>query len=328
MMPHMRPSPQQGAALLLAMMTVVLVATLASTMLWQQWRITAVETAERQGQQAHWLLVGAHDWARVVMREDALGSQTDHLAEPWALPLREARLSSFLAAAPGGVVQNADPLTEQVFLSGDINDMQARLNVRNLVSQGQLVASELNTWRRLYQQLALPEVSLEAWTRAYLLAHTTPVGSDAPLLPQRVSQLTWLGMPQAHLAKLAPYISLLPVPTAVNIHTASAEVLLAVVPHLSQTAAREWVVDRQRQPWRDLEDAKQRLGADAQSLTAERHSVQSSYFEVNGRLRLNDIALMETSLIRRDGLKTTTVWQERRPWQSSTGCSPQASPTC
>jgi general secretion pathway protein K len=105
-------------------------------------------------------------------------------------------------------------------------------------------------------------------------------------------------------------------------------VLLAVLPHLSQTAAREWVMARQRQPWRDLEDAKQRLGADAQSLSAERHSMQSSYFEVNGRLRLNDIALMETSLIRRDGLKTTTVWQERRPWPSSTGCSSAASRPC
>ena len=61
-----RLAVQQGAALLLAMMTVVLVATLASAMLWQQWRTTSVETAERQSQQAHWLLVGAHDWSRVV----------------------------------------------------------------------------------------------------------------------------------------------------------------------------------------------------------------------------------------------------------------------
>ena len=79
-----RLAVQQGAALLLAMMTVVLVATLASAMLWQQWRTTSVETAERQSQQAHWLLVGAHDWSRVVMREDSLGSNTDHLGEPWA----------------------------------------------------------------------------------------------------------------------------------------------------------------------------------------------------------------------------------------------------
>lgn len=93
---HTRLPAQQGAALLLAMMTVVLVATLASAMLWQQWRTISVETAERQGQQAHWLLVGAHDWSRVVMREDALGSSTDHLGEPWAVPLREARLSPSL----------------------------------------------------------------------------------------------------------------------------------------------------------------------------------------------------------------------------------------
>lgn len=34
---------QRGAAILLAMLTVVLVATLASSMLWQQWRELEVE---------------------------------------------------------------------------------------------------------------------------------------------------------------------------------------------------------------------------------------------------------------------------------------------
>lgn len=59
---------QQGAALLMAMLTVALVAVLASTAVWQQWRTLSVETAERQAQQAHWLLAGAQDWARVVLR--------------------------------------------------------------------------------------------------------------------------------------------------------------------------------------------------------------------------------------------------------------------
>ena len=57
---------QQGAALLMAMLTVALVAVLASTAVWQHWRTLSVETAERQAQQAHWLLAGAQDWARVV----------------------------------------------------------------------------------------------------------------------------------------------------------------------------------------------------------------------------------------------------------------------
>jgi general secretion pathway protein K len=89
---------QRGAAILTAMLTVVLVATLASAMLWQQWRGVEVETAQRGRVQAAWILVGALDWARLILREDARRGGADHLAEPWAVPLAPARLSTFLAA--------------------------------------------------------------------------------------------------------------------------------------------------------------------------------------------------------------------------------------
>jgi len=63
-------------------------------------------------------------------------------------------------------------------------------------------------------------------------------------------------------------------------------------------------------------------------LQSDRHSVQSAYFEVNGRLRFNDIGLRETALIRRQGLQTHTVWQERRPWWSRRSCMSAESSPC
>src|SRR5205085_8977021 len=89
---------QRGAALLIAMLTVALVATLAAASLWQQWRSVEVETAERARVQSGWILTAALDWARLILREDARAGGADHLAEPWAVPLQEARLSTFLAA--------------------------------------------------------------------------------------------------------------------------------------------------------------------------------------------------------------------------------------
>ena len=59
--PHCSKTAQQGAAILLAMLTVVLVATLASAALWQQWRAVEVETAERTRAQSTWVLTGALD---------------------------------------------------------------------------------------------------------------------------------------------------------------------------------------------------------------------------------------------------------------------------
>ena len=101
-----RIAHQQGAALLMAMLTVALVATLAAAGLWLQWRSIEVEAAERQRAQAHWLLLGALDWARIILREDARTageSGQDHLAEPWAVPLQEARLSTFVSSNAEGV---------------------------------------------------------------------------------------------------------------------------------------------------------------------------------------------------------------------------------
>ena len=71
--PH-TPTPrrgQRGAALLMAMIIVSLVATLAVGMVWQQWQAVQVEAAERSQAQARWILNGALDWARLILREDA-----------------------------------------------------------------------------------------------------------------------------------------------------------------------------------------------------------------------------------------------------------------
>jgi len=84
--------------LLTAMLVVVLVSTLASAMVWQQWRAVQVEAAERARTQAGWILTGALDWARLILREDARSGGATTLSEPWATPLAEARLSTFLAA--------------------------------------------------------------------------------------------------------------------------------------------------------------------------------------------------------------------------------------
>ena len=89
------------------MITVALIATLAAAALWQQWRGVEVEAAERARLQSSWLLNGALDWGRLILRiDDNFG--VDHLAEPWAVPLAEARLSTFLAAGEANTETDRD----------------------------------------------------------------------------------------------------------------------------------------------------------------------------------------------------------------------------
>ena len=326
---------QQGAALLMAMLTVALVAVLASTAVWQQWRTLSVETAERQAQQAHWLLAGAQDWARVVLREDGRSGNTDHLAEPWSMPLQEARLSSFLAADTSGVLNNSDGLADQVFLSGRIIDMQSRLNLRNLVVNGEIDTSELQIWLRLYRLMGLPEAELLQWSAQLKAAlqtntntNTNANAATAPLLPQHIEQLSWLGISSASLARLAPHITVLPVATTVNLNTASAEVLSAAIPGLDISSARQWENERNSKPWDSLDDLRKRMGPLAQNLSDKRHSLNTRYFQITGQLRLDGVTLLERSLVAREGIVSKTVWRERRALHAEPGCISTISPPC
>ncbi len=188
------PTTQRGAALLTAMIIVTLVATLAASMIWQQWRAVQVETAERARTQSAWILAGALDWARLILREDARSGGADHLGEPWAVPLAEARLSTFLAADRSNTEDAPD-----AFLSGRIADAQARYNLRNLVDRDKVVEVEQRTLERLCETAGVaPELAArianrlrDALTQESASAQSS---ADTPLIPRTVAQLAWLGM--------------------------------------------------------------------------------------------------------------------------------------
>lgn len=303
---------QGGVALLSAMLTVTLVASLASAALWQQWRGVEVEAAERTRVQSAWVITGALDWARLILREDARADGVDHLGEPWAVPLNETRLSGFLAA--GGDAGNTSDMEPGAFLSGQISDLQSRLNVANLVENNAVSPSASASFGRLFEWLGLPQDQLDLLSSGLLQASRgANPGAEpgAPLMPQRVAQLRWLGLKPEVLARLAPYITLLPMRTAVNLNTASAEVIYAATPGLGMADARRLLAAREHAYFRSLADARQALGAEAGQFSEGRHAVSSRFFEVRGRLRLGASVMEERSLLRRDGAAVRVMARER-----------------
>ena len=156
------------------MVILTMIATLASSMVWQQWRAVQVEAAERARVQSAWILMGALDWARLILREDARAGGADHLGEPWATPLAEARLSTFLAAD----ANNTDDGPE-AFLSGSITDAQSRYNLRNLVDTGtgKVLPADQAILERLFESISVsPElaarIAKQLSTRSPLNAHS------------------------------------------------------------------------------------------------------------------------------------------------------------
>lgn len=319
---------QRGAAILLAMLTVTLVATVAAAALWQQWRSLEIETADRARVQSAWVLTGALDWSRLVLREDQRTSPSaDHLAEPWAVPLEEARLSTFLAADRDNQA-NVDELGEDAFLSGQITDLQSRLNVTNLnvtnlnATDPTAQTAAFKPFAKLFELLNLPRSELDR------LAENLRFASDfsaenksadlAPLRPQRVEELVWLGVSPQSLAALAPYITLLPKPTPINVNTASAEVLYAAFDTLDLAAAKQLVALRERAHFRSTQAVTEADGRITNPGTL--WGLNSNFFEVRGQLRIGQVMVNERSLVERgsnqQGGGTSIRWRERVPAHS------------
>ncbi|MES2583303.1 MAG: type II secretion system minor pseudopilin GspK [Pseudomonadota bacterium] len=310
----MRARHHRGAALLAAMLTVALVASMAAAALWQQWRSVEVESAERARVQSLWVLTGALDWARLILREDARSGGADHLGEPWAVPLEEARLSTFLAAEKGVATNTTDAAT-QAFLSGYISDLQGRMNVLNLVENGKPSEPAVRAFAKLFEKLGLPRSELAALIENLRFAQDTSPNNGsarmAPLMPQRVGQLVWLGLSPRSLALLRPFVTLLPLRTPVNLNTASAPVLFATIPGLDMAQAERLVTTRQFAHFHTLSDVGKVVPDAAGDLNENQHSVNSRFFEIHGRLRLDQTVVDERSVVQRDGIAVKTLWRDR-----------------
>jgi general secretion pathway protein K len=270
------------------------------------------------------MMTGALDWTRLILREDAIsaqGSAADHLGEPWALPVQESKLSTFLSQDQQWREGDAE-----VFLSGQITDAQSRMNVMNLLQDGQISAPALARFAALFQRLGLPlgelqtlaqqlQASWQASKADQASSGTQGPNSPgpAPLPPQQTVQLVWLGLSPSTLAALQTHITVLPEATPVNLNTASAEVLSAVLPGMDLASARQAVTQRQRGHWASLNAAKEALGPSGRLLNDKQHSVQSRYFEVQGRMRIDNVVQQETALVRRDGSQVRMLWRVRSP---------------
>ncbi|MBN8506703.1 MAG: type II secretion system minor pseudopilin GspK [Burkholderiales bacterium] len=315
-----RGSRQRGAALLTAMVIVTLVASLAAAMVWRQVRAVSIEAADRARAQAGWVLLGGLDWARLILREDARNNQRepiDHLGEPWAVPLAEARLSTFLAA-DRGQAQAGDDAALEAFLSGSIEDAQARYNLLNvaLAKDEAELALEQRVVERLLEGAGLSRALAQRVVEQIRAASRNNQDvQDAPLLARQLDQLAWYGLDADARSKLEPWLILLPSggsPTRLNLNTAPREVLAAALDGMNLALAERMVQTRKLRPFRSLDDAKSLLPEPLHAaLSPTRFDVKSEHFIVTGRLRLDERVMQQRSLLKREGLEVKLLRRER-----------------
>lgn len=318
---------ERGAALLAAMLVATLVATLVSGLLWREHvRIRQLEN-QRLRDQAMWLGTGAVDWARLILREDFFRTRAvDHLGEVWAVPIAETPLSEFLqrqglgGTAPAGI--------EETWLSGAIVDAQSRFNLTSLVEvsnplgdRGWVNAVRVNMeavaiFARLLQSVGLDASGAPIVAQFMLQSHLpqTAIG-DTPLPITQAEDLLGVipGATPDAMARLGALTVVLPRPTPVNVNTASAAVLAAVLA-IDPGVAQQLVTDRAQAFFVDYGALVTRIHQRApQALAVSMRSmgVNSEYFFVLERLRHGRIAVTQQALVARrigPGNLTQVLW--------------------
>jgi general secretion pathway protein K len=267
---------ERGVAVVLAMGVVALAAIAAAAMLASQstWSRHAELTAEHVQAQA--LVHAGVDWARALLYDDRRASNVDHLGEPWALRL------------PPVPVDNGE-------LAGQIDDQQAAFNVNNLLRNGAVSPPQLAQFRRLLEILGLPDAlaaSLSGWLRP-------PDPAPARTLMD-VAELALVGgFDAAARTRLRPFVTALPRFTAVNVNTASPEVLAAVIEGLDLDGARELAAQRIRAYFRNRADFVARLPAGAIA-GGNDVATSSDFFQASVRVTIGAAQARGTALLARD----------------------------
>jgi len=298
---------QRGVAIVLAMGVVALAAVAAAAIVVSQstWSRQVELTTDHI--QARAVLLAGADWARAVLSDDRRLGNVDHLGEPWALKL------------PPMPVENGE-------LVGQIDDQQGLFNLNNLVTQGKVNLAQLAHFRSLLATLGLSEKLADAladWIDAdsqpqprdgaedeYYLALDPPyLAANQPLID--VAELALVrGFDDNVRARLRPYVTALPVFTAVNVNTAPAEVLAAVIEGLDLGGAQLLVAQRDRAYFRSSDDFLRQLPRGVEAAAGD-VGVSSNFFMATLRVTIGGAQARGKALLARPGVGwPAIVWRK------------------
>ena len=314
------PSRQRGVAIITALLLTTLAVTIVASLFWmQQVQVRSMEN-QRLHLQTKWILRGGIDLSRLLLRQDGLDKPSyTSLLSIWNTPLEETRLDQYVER------ERLEGENYDATLSGRMLDATSRYNLNNL-SQGPLPdLQHVPIYRRLLVNLqinpALAAKTAQAVADGAAPAQV-PLGSPqpaprttAPLGLTRIEDLLAIpGYTLADVEKLREFVIVLPVGgTPVNVNTAPAEVLSALVEGFSVSQANALVARRKQADYRQPSDfIGQLFGVPPANHPAQdKFDVKSEWFLVRSRVRLDRAALDAESLVKRELTSpnaTTTMW--------------------
>jgi general secretion pathway protein K len=289
---------QRGVALITAILIMALITTLTFSLEWDNsldLRRTYVSMYREEAIQA---ALGAESWVLGIMRQDMEDSETDHLGEIWA---------SELPVLPLGA--EGDSIQGEIY--GQIQDLQGRFNVNNLIDQqGEVDEASLEQFQRLLAALGI-DVRFAGMTVDWIDADqdaSFPDGAEDSIYtgivpPYRTanqiltstSELAALeGMDKATFDSLLPHIVALPGRTAINVNTATGPVLQSLDEELSVADVESLMAERQEAGFADIDNAF----AQWPELTG-RITDSSDFFQLKVIVRVDTVRITQFSLLER-----------------------------
>ncbi|MDD3884256.1 MAG: type II secretion system minor pseudopilin GspK [Gallionella sp.] len=305
----MKPVQEKGAAIIMVMLIVALATLLATYIARQQslWQRQIESHFDRT--QARQFGIAGIDWARAILADDARVSTTDHAGEMWAAKL------------PALPVDDGE-------VSGLIEDQQGRFNLNRLVRNGVVSTKDLATFQHLLGLLGLPVDLANAVTDwidsdsevryaggaedIFYLSLPQPYRTANRPLAEIGELILVRGFNEKIIARLKPYISVLPVVAPINVNFAPPEVLAAMLPDLSLSDARQLAYQRRGKPFKDLDDFKNRLPRGLNQVLPEDFGVESQFFMVTGRAKIGTAQMTTQALLQRAGVWPMVIWQTLR----------------
>lgn len=304
---------QKGSATVMALIVVSLISICIASLVWQQDFEIRKTRIYKENTQVYWLQRSLIDVVRLVLRIDLQNSQgVDHLGEIWAMPIEKSSIEDFLKN------QDLPEDLTSVKFSGSIQDAQGLFNISNLwdenLSTVNLVA--IQTYANLLDQLGLNK-TLANQTAQYILLNNRRLQYLDELInvPGYTSDL---------IKRLSQFAIVLPEPTAINLNTASVEILLALWPSLSPADALKFSQLRLSMPLKNLSDIGQLFSKIQPNKTLEESSavgVKSDYWLANTNMLIDRRNINTQTLIKRfttrqsDNNFTAVLWSKQKNTQ-------------
>lgn len=275
---------QRGVAVVTALLLTALSVTLVTGIFWRQQILVRGMEGQRLHLQGKLIARAALDAARLTLLDAARQGNVTTLDGDWTTPLLERRLDRFL----GQEGEQGDGELAQ-----HIVDAQGCFNLRNLAGANGVDLFQATAFARLLAALKLDQ------GMAYRIAEAI-VKAQKELEIEQLDDLRAVpGVSADALERLREFVVILPAPTAINVNTASPEVLTSVV-DFSLQDARALVARRRQAHFKGASDFAFRLN-DKQTLEGVNYQVSSDYFVVHSMLTLARATLRTRALIRRGG---------------------------